>query len=289
MNELRISFTLLALYLLALFAVGEVFDDYGLIFKFPSHFYFLLVAVVGVNLFVPRLSWMSVTALMGFWSLIFFVVASLYVQVNGTSTLQILGIEFILIQVAVWMSCNLNSQMRAVETLMENLASATYTNRTLDLRQAAERIKVEMTRSRRHHRPLSVILIEPEKITANEDQQAYKLMREDLLRHFAAARIGQIMTNEVRQTDLILRAPEGHFIVLCTETPRENSIVLAERLQEAIQKGIGASVLWSVASFPDEALTFEELLNKAQSELGKSRREASLSVKVPNDEQAEKR
>lgn len=289
MNELRTSFTLLALYLLALFAVGEVFDDYGLIFKFPTHFYFLLVAVVGVNLFVPRLSWMSVTALMGFWSLVFFVVAYLYVQVNGASTLQILGIEFILIQVAVWMSCNLNSQLRAVETLMENLASATYTNRTLDLRQAAERIKVEMTRSRRHHRPLSVILLKPEKMTSNEDQQAYKLMREDLLRHFAAARIGQIMTNEVRQTDLILRAPEGHFIVLCTETPRESSIILAERLQEAIQKGIGASVAWSVASFPDEALTFEELLNKAQAELGKSRGETHLAVKIPNDEQAEKR
>ncbi|MCS6992327.1 MAG: hypothetical protein N2117_02865 [Anaerolineales bacterium] len=288
MNELRTSFILLVLYLLALFAVGEVFDNYGLIFEFPTHFYFLIVAVVGTNIFVPRLSWMSVTPLLGFWAFVFFIIAYFYIQVNGLGSLQVLGIEFILVEVAVWMSYHLNSQLRAVEALMDNLASATYTNRTLDLRQATERIKVEMTRSRRHHHPLSVILLKPEKITSNEDQKAYKLMREDLLRHFASARIGQIMTNELRQTDLILRAPEGHFIILCAETPRESSVLLAERLQEAIDKEIGASVEWSVASFPDEALTFEELLNKAYAALGKNKQEEYIRSSISDLQKVEK-
>lgn len=289
MNELRKSFILLVLYLLLIFALSEVFDDFELIFQFPSHFYFLIVAVVFTNLFVPRLSWVSVTTLLGFWAIVFFVIAYFYVKVNGPQYLQILGVEFILIEVAVWMSYELNMQLRSAESVIESLATATYANRTLDLREASERIEVEMTRSRRHHRPLSVILLKPETITPQEDQKAYKLLRQDLLRHFAAARIGQVMTNQLRQTDLILRAPEGHFVVLCVETNRENSIVLAERIEGAVEKAMGASVTWSVASFPDEALTFEELLNKAKRNLSAAPGPSFSRASMPEYHEAEKR
>ncbi|PWH11796.1 MAG: hypothetical protein DDG60_16605 [Anaerolineae bacterium] len=286
MNELRKNFILLVLYLLMIFSIGEVFDDFELIFQFPSHFYFLIVAVVALNLFVPRLSWMSVTTLLAFWAMVFAAIAYSYVRVNGMQYIQILAIEFILIEVAVWMSYQLNQHLRTAESLLDSLATATYNNRTLDLRQATERIEIEMTRSRRHHRPLSVILIKPEQISSNKDQQAYQLMREDLLRHFAAARIGQIMTNELRQTDLILRAPEGHFIVLCAETNRENSTILAQRIEQIIRQTVGASVEWSVASFPDEALTFEELLNRAEANLAKHA--ATHPIPVPEFQQAER-
>lgn len=264
MNELRKIFVLLVLYLLLVFSLDEVFSDYELIFQFPSHFYFLIVAVVFTNLFVPRLSWMSVTTLLGFWAIVFFIVAYFYIRVNGLESIQILGVEFVLIEVAVWISYQLNIQLRSAESTMESLAYSTYTNRTINLRQATERIQVEMTRSRRHHRPLSVILFKPEQLSSKEKQASYQLMRDDLMRHFVAARIGQIMTNELRQTDLILRDPDGYFIILCAETSRENSILLAERIQTAVTANMGASANWSIASFPEEALTFDELLNQAK-------------------------
>lgn len=288
MNELRKSFILLVLYLLLVFALSEVFDDFELIFQFPSHFYFLIVAVVFTNLFVPHLSWVSVTTLLGFWAIVFFVIAYFYIRINGLQYLQILGVEFILIEVAVWMSYELNMQLRSAESIVEGLATATYANRTIDLRQASERIEVEMTRSRRHHRPLSVILLKPEKITSKEDQQAYKHLRQDLLRHFAAARIGQVMTNELRQTDLILRAPEGHFIILCAETSREDSTALAKRIENEIEKATGASVTWSVASFPDEALTFEELLNMAEKNIATTLDPSFSRASMPEFQEIEK-
>jgi len=288
MDELKKNFVLLVSYLLLVFSLGEVFSDYGAIFQFPSHFYFLIVLVVFTNLFVPRLNWMSVTTLLGFWAIVFFIVAYFYIRVNGLDYLQILGIEFVLIEVAVWISYQLNAQLRQTESLMDSLASATYSNRTLDLRQAAERIEVEMTRSRRHHRPLSVLLFKPEEVSSQDNQQAYKLMRQDLLRHFVAARIGQIMTNELRQTDLILRTAEGYFIILCAETTKENSILLAERIEQAVTKAMGASATWSVASFPDEALTFEELLNKAKANLSSTKDHSFTSSSMPNFQDAEK-
>ncbi len=267
MNELKRIFILLVSYLLLVFTLGELTGDQGPVFQFPSHFFFLIVAVVFTNLFVSRLTWMSITTLLAFWAAVFFVVAYFYVQVNGDEYLQILGVEFILIEIAVWISYQLNVQLRLAESLMDSLASATYVNRTVALQQAADQINVEMIRSRRHHRPLSVILIKPEKVSMKEDQQAYKLMRHDLLRHFVAARLGQIMTDQLRQTDMILRAPDGNFVILCAETTKENSKLLAERIQDKITEIMGASMEWSVASFPEEALTFDELLNKAKSNL----------------------
>lgn len=283
MNELRKIFVLLVLYLLLVFSVGELFSDYGVVFQFPSHFYFLIVAVVFTNLFVPRLSWMSVTTLLGFWAIVFFVVAYFYVSVNGPEYIQILGVEFILIEVAVWMSYQLNIQLRAAESIMESLAYSTYTNRTINLRQATERIEVEMTRSRRHHRPLSVILFKPEDISSKEKQESYELMRDDLMKHFVAARIGQIMTNELRQTDLILRDPNGYFVVMCAETTRESSILLAKRIQAAVSSNMGASAQWSIASFPEEALTFDELLNQAKANITPDKNHQLSSVQNYQD------
>lgn len=264
MNELRKIFVLLVLYLLLVFSLGELFSDYGAVFQFPSHFYFLIVAVVFSNLFVPRLSWMSVTTLLGFWAIVFLIVAYFYVRVNGLDYIQILGVEFILIEVAVWISYQLNIQVRATESMIESLAYSTYTNRTINVRQASERIQVEMTRSRRHHRPLSVILFKPEDMSSKGKQESYELMRDDMMKHFVAARIGQIMTNELRQTDLILRDPDGYFVIMCAETTRDSAVLLAQRIQSAVSSNIGASAQWSIASFPEEALTFDELLNQAK-------------------------
>lgn len=282
MSDLKKTFILLVLYLLMVFSLDELYIDYGAVFQFPSHFYFLIVAVVFTNLFVPRLSWMSVTTLLGFWAVVFFIFAYFYIQVNGVAYLQILGVEFIFIEVAVWISYHLNTQLKASESLMESLASATYTNRTINLRQATERIDVEMTRSRRHHRPLSVLLFKPEEISSEENQKAYKLMRQDLLKHFVAARIGQIMTNELRQTDLIMRTHDGYFVILCAETTKENSSLLAKRIEESVTTSMSASAQWSVASFPDEALTFEELYNKAKANLLSMKSNSFVSPRVKN-------
>lgn len=264
MNELKKNFVLLVLYLLMIFTIQQLYYGDEPIFQFPSHFYFLIVFVVFGCLFVPRLRWMSFTTLMAFWAIMFFLVVYFYTRINGYYNLQILAIEFILIEVAVWISFQTNIQLGLAESLMDNLASATYANRTIDLRAATDRIDLELTRSRRHHRPLTVLVIEPEQVSIRDDQEAYKLLRHDLLRHFVHARIGQIVTDRVRQTDLIMRDANGRFVILCAETSKESSNLLGERIETAIVESMGASVAWSVASFPEEALTFDELIQKAK-------------------------
>ena len=92
-------------------------------------------------------------------------------------------------------------------------------------------------------------------------------IQHDLLNRFTSARVGQIIDDRVRQTDLVMRDHRGRFVVLCPETELENTILLAKRITQAIKERTNLHVLWGVAAFPEEALTFDDLLQKATERL----------------------
>jgi GGDEF domain-containing protein len=65
----------------------------------------------------------------------------------------------------------------------------------------------------------------------------------------------------------VLRDRRGRFIILCPETDLENASLLAKRISQAVKERISLRVLWGVAAFPEEALTFDDLLQKARERL----------------------
>ncbi len=264
MNELKKTFALLLMFILIVFTLEQIkVGDESFIY-FPSHFYFLVVFAVLTSVSVPNLRWMSFGALLTFWGSIFVLIAYLYLLRQGMGYLQVTVIEAVFLSVAIWIAYQLNVQMSASESIMAALASSTYPNHTLELANATPQVEIEMNRSRRHSRPLSLVILSPEKIQTDPSQKAYSTLREDLLRQFIHARIGQVIAIHARETDIIMRDHEGKFILLCPETQRESSALMAQRIQAAIDETMGAAMAWSVSSFPDEALTFDELVQKAK-------------------------
>ncbi len=65
----------------------------------------------------------------------------------------------------------------------------------------------------------------------------------------------------------MLKDHRGRFLILCPETDLSSVILLAKRMQQAITERIDLKVQCGVASFPDEALTFEDLMKKAYERL----------------------
>jgi len=104
---------------------------------------------------------------------------------------------------------------------------------------------------------------EAEKIT----REMLKSIQHDLLSRFTTARVGQIIDDRIRQTDLVLKDYKGRFVVLCPETDFASASLLAKRISQAIEERISLRVLWGAASFPEEALTFDDLLQKARERL----------------------
>jgi len=81
-----------------------------------------------------------------------------------------------------------------------------------------------------------------------------------VLTRLSNARIGQAIGDSIRQTDLLIQDHIGRFVILCPETDLENAFFLAERTRNIVEEHTGLHVNCGVASFPDEALTFEDLL-----------------------------
>jgi GGDEF domain-containing protein len=161
----------------------------------------------------------------------------------------------------------LASQISHAESIMDALALSAFPNRARDIDSETQRIKIELTRSRRYHRPLSVVMIQSESDDEKLIREAFKNIQHDLMSRFTSARVGQIIDDRVRQTDLVLRDYQGRFIVLCPETDLPNASLLAKRISQAIKERTNLRVLWGVAAFPEEALTFEDLLQKARQRL----------------------
>jgi len=68
----------------------------------------------------------------------------------------------------------------------------------------------------------------------------------------------------------MMRDHRGRFLILCPETDLASATLLAQRISQAVKERTDLQILWGTASFPEEALTFEDLLRTARERLVRS-------------------
>jgi len=277
MTNLKRSFFWAAIYLALIFVLGQ--SDYAgrPIINFASYFYLAVIVAVPVTLFFPSISRVSVYVPLSVWAGVYLVLLQIINRNYSANTgeLPVIVLEFLLLEGGVWFAHQLAMQISHAESVMDALALSAFPNRANDIDSENQRIKIELTRSRRYHRPLSLVVIESESEDEKTTREMLKSIQHDLLNRFTSARVGQIIDDRIRQTDLVLRDRRGRFIVLCPETDLENASLLAKRIAQAVKERTSLHVLWGVAAFPEEALTFDDLLQKARERL-------TDSVTVPN-------
>ncbi|HEX6033930.1 MAG TPA: diguanylate cyclase [Anaerolineales bacterium] len=269
MTNLKRSFFGAAVYLAVIFVLGQ--SDYAgrPLINFANYFYLAVLVAIPLTLFFPRISRISVYVPLLFWAVVYIVPLQLINRNYSANKgeLAVIALEFMMLEVGVWFAHQLAVQISHAESIMDALALSAFPNRARDIESENQRIKIELTRSRRYHRPLSVVIIQSESDDEKLIREALKNIQHDLLSRFTSARVGQIIDDRVRQTDLVLRDYKGRFIVLCPETDFSNASLLAQRISQAIKERTNLRVLWGVAAFPEEALTFEDLLQKARERL----------------------
>src|SRR5215207_6716031 len=269
MTNLKRSFFWAAIYLALIFVLGQ--SDYAgrPIINFASYFYLAVIIAVPVTLFFPSISRVSVYVPLSVWAGVYLVLLQIINRDYSANTgeLPVIVLEFLLLEGGVWFAHQLAIQISHDESVMDALALSAFPNRANDIDSENQRIKIELTRSRRYHRPLSLVVIESESEDEKTTREMFKSIQHDLLNRFTSARVGQIIDDRIRQTDLVLRDRRGRFIVLCPETDLEDASLLAKRIAQAVKERTSLHVLWGVAAFPEEALTFDDLLQKASERL----------------------
>ncbi len=80
--------------------------------------------------------------------------------------------------------------------------------------------------------------------------------------------MAQTLRKYLRPTDLILEQREqGRFIIVCPETNVADSKLVVEYIQSVATEQLGIPIVYGTATFPDEAVTFEELVGQAEAGL----------------------
>ena len=269
MTNLRRSFFWAALYLALILVLGQA-DYFGRpIINFASYFYVIAMLGVPLTLFFPGVARVSTKIPMLLWAGIYCILL-LLINRNLTTTskdLSIVVLEFVLLETGIWLAHQLAKQIDHAESVMDELAVGAFPQRAQELDEASNRVKIEFTRSRRYHRPMALLLLEVNPETHKENGQVLKNIQSDIVNRFTSARIGQIIDDRIRQTDLVLRDRQWSFVIICPETDYSNVVQLARRISQAVKEKTGYSLLWGVAAFPEEALTFEDMMKKARQRL----------------------
>lgn len=269
MTNLKRSFFWAASYIGVIFILGQA-DYMGRpIINFASYFYLAVIVATPLTLFFPYVSRVSVYVPMSVWAGVYMILLQILDRRRSTENIEfsVIVLEFVLLEIGVWLAYQLAMQISHAESLMDALALSAFPNRTHTIEAEEQRIKVEITRSRRYHRPLSLVIMESETEGEKSTRAMLKSIQHDLSSRFASARVGQIIDDRIRQTDLLLRDHKGRFIIVCPETDLSNATLLAKRISQSVKEKIDLDVYWGVAAFPEDALTFEDLLHMARERL----------------------
>ena len=92
-----------------------------------------------------------------------------------------------------------------------------------------------------------------------------------MLSGYVINNMARTLRKYLRLTDLILEQREqGRFIIVCPETNVADSKLVVEYIQCVANEQLGTPIAYGTATFPDEAVTFEELVGRAEAALRSS-------------------
>jgi GGDEF domain-containing protein len=121
----------------------------------------------------------------------------------------------------------------------------------------------EVKRSRRFNHPLSILFVEPDFSEERLDVNRTLIeMQKNMVERFTQAQVAKMLSEELRDCDLIAAHEQG-FAILLPETAQSDATEVAKRLSNQIGEKLKVELKVGVSGFPDTALTLGGLLDSA--------------------------
>lgn len=275
MKHLRTSILGLILALTVFFNIERL--DFGIenLIDIHSFTYVLVVVSVVSIILIPILRQLPIYYAYSVWGLVYlflrFVIFNKLPIIGGIHT-YIFVTEVSLLTVSIWFAYRLAEQIYDFEEAVANITFTETNRRVQPLDVALEDIKIELTRSRRYKSPLSVLVVTPESdsIQVAVHRTIMEVQRA-MMKRYVLTSMSRVISMALRRTDMVMQEHEKErFVILSPHTPGSDLQIVVKRIQAAISKQLGVNVKCGVASFPEDALTFEELLHKAEQNLEES-------------------
>ncbi len=224
------------------------------------------VAVISTVAF-PIFSRFSLSFSLGFWLIIYALLKFITSRpIFSGDYLYITTTEIASLTILIVLAYQVAQALQEFKQAVAAIALTDLNDAVLPLEKADELIRKEMRRSRHYNRALSVIVASPDFKALKEPlPRPVKEVQEAIAHRFSVAKLARTIRDEIRLVDTILEdRANNRFIVVCPEVDQQNSAVLMEHIRSIVKRNLGVDVQCGSASFPDTALTFEELLIQAE-------------------------
>jgi GGDEF domain-containing protein len=269
MKQMRWRTILLVTWLTFLFNVERLDIQKDSPFNLASSVYVLAAVTVVLFLLVPlRRRQMYVVSIV--IMAIYAAFKGLYLSTFFTGVHKYLTVtEIVALLITIGLSWMVSQALREFTSAVEAISMPEGRSQLLSYNKVQDRIRAEMGRARRHQRPISVAMIELDPSTFEAAlHQAVRDAQAAMIERYVQVRLGLFLTKHVRGTDVIARQPEGgRFLLLAPETPSEQTAEMLRRLAREVEDQMGIRFRFSIADFPNAALTSEELLRKVSDDL----------------------
>jgi hypothetical protein len=188
-------------------------------------------------------------------------------EFSQTASMLSAGIEIFSLAALFWLAIRFTQASMVFMEIVEGLGLDGESGFIRPWDQSLPDIKSLLTLSRRHAQPLSFIFVEsaprfPPAIV----ERCLKEMEQTLSKRAAAMSMAHLVGKTLRRTDMLLRTrKDNRLVIVCPQTDAKTSGILVDRIKKLAHEAHGLLVKCSLASFPEEALTIEDLIDKAES------------------------
>jgi GGDEF domain-containing protein len=269
MKQMRWRAILLVFWLIFLYNIERLGVEKESPFNLASSVYVLTAATLIFVLIVPLSQRQMYLVVVGVLA-IYAAIKGLQLPTFFTGVHKYLTItEIVALLVTAGLTWWVSLALKDFHDAVEAISMPEGRSQLLSYDKVQERIRAEMGRARRHQRPISVVMIEVDPSTFEAAlHQAVRDAQAAMIERYVQVRLGVFLSKQVRGTDVVAHRPEGgRFLLLAPETPSDQTSEMLKRLAREVEDQMGIRFRYSIADFPNGALTSEELLRKVAEDL----------------------
>ncbi len=270
MNKLRHNITFLIFFFFTIFVL--LYGGYAFGFELLSLFTVLLISgmVVIDLLTIKTKQWTRNTvwlAAFGFY-LAWLLLGSGFKVADSMQSVYRIFTEMFLISVGLTISRRISDYLDETHSVVKEITYAHLTP-PKQLAEVLYDFEVEINRSLRYERPLSMLVIDvvPQLDSEYQGGHLSRLQRE-MLEGYFNSRLGHEIIKLTRNTDIVAATEKtGLFYLVCPETEKRAVSYLAERINIMIEERFDANMLWGAAEVNKNTHSFSLLLEVAEMEM----------------------
>lgn len=178
--------------------------------------------------------------------------------------------------VAIALASRLGRAMASADQALEAIAAGRVREQVARFDEAQEEIYREIRRARRYERPASLIALSAAGADGRSVERLVREVQQELAQKYADGQVAKLLLHETDAAALVTRR-DDHFVVLLPEVEADRAQRMAKRLGATAADRWGLQLCSGIASFPEQEVTFEGLLERAESELRVQERLATFS------------